>query len=122
VGALPAAAQGGEAPARRSAADGVYTAAQSQRGEATFRSVCAACHTLGDFTGEVFLKRWASVGMLFETVATTMPQDLPGGLSAQQYAELIAYILNRNNFPAGSAELPGEVAPLNAILVLPPGR
>jgi mono/diheme cytochrome c family protein len=105
---------------RRSVADGVFTQEQAQRGETTFRSTCAACHTLGDFTGEVFLKRWSTVGSLFEVVSTTMPQDLPGTLSAQQYAELLAYILSRNNFPAGSTELPGEVERLNAIAILPP--
>ena len=123
VMAAPAGAQStGGAPARRSAADGIYTSAQVERGEATFRSVCAACHTQGDFTGPVFLKRWSTVGSLFDVISTTMPQDLPGSLPAQQYAELVAFILNRNNFPAGATELPHEVEPLNLIAIQPPGR
>ena len=39
----------GQAPAaagpQRSAADGVFTEAQAQRGEMVFRQICAACHT-----------------------------------------------------------------------------
>jgi len=119
----PAKAQSGEAQAEtRSVADSVYTRAQAERGEATFRTICTACHVLGDFTGEPFLKRWPTLGGLFEVVSTTMPDDLPGSLSAQQYAELIAYILSSNDFPPGMVELPAEAMPLNAIRVLPPLR
>jgi mono/diheme cytochrome c family protein len=119
--AAPAEGQSGGSAPRRSAADGVYTAAQAERGEATFRSVCAACHTQGDFVGEAFLKRWPTVGGLFDIVSMTMPQDQPGSLTAQQYAELISFLLNRNNFPAGTTELPQEVEPLN-LIAIPSGR
>jgi mono/diheme cytochrome c family protein len=103
-------------------ADRVYTEAQAQKGEATFRSVCAACHTVGDFSGDTFLRRWPTVGSLFDVISTTMPQDLPASLSPQQYAEVIAFILKGNNFPAGESELPEEVEPLNAISMQPPRR
>jgi mono/diheme cytochrome c family protein len=119
----PLAAQAAPAAPPRSAADGVFTEAQAQRGETTFRQVCAACHTSGDFRGEPFLKRWPTVGSLFDVVSTTMPQDNPASLTAQQYAELIAYVLKNSGFRAGTSELPPETQALNAISVpaRPPG-
>ena len=117
--AAPLAAQ--NAPAQRSAADGVYTQAQADRGETAFRATCASCHVLSDFTGPNFLKRWSNVGSLFETISTTMPQDFPGGLTAQQYADVVAYFLRRNSFPTGPDELPKEKAPLSAIVIPQPG-
>jgi len=42
---------------------------------------------------------------LFDRVRTTMPQGNPGSLRAQDYLDLIAFILQANNFPAGSHEL-----------------
>ena len=106
-------------PPTRSLTEGVYTTAQAQRGEMVFRQVCASCHTMADFTGEVFLKRWSRVGGLFDIVSGTMPQDQPGTLTPQQYADVLAYFFRSNNFPAGESELPKEVAPLNAIGIPP---
>ena len=36
----------------------------------------------------------------------TMPDDNPGGLPAQTYADIVAYMLELNDFPAGDSELP----------------
>ena len=38
--------------------DGVYTAAQAQRGEGVFRAVCSECHEPADWTDQGFLNRW----------------------------------------------------------------
>ena len=35
-----------------------------------------------------------------------MPDDNPGGLPAQTYADIVAYMLELNDFPAGESELP----------------
>jgi hypothetical protein len=34
-----------------------------------------------------------------------MPQDAPQSLGREETAALIAYLLSKNNFPAGSADL-----------------
>ena len=46
-----------------------------------------------------------------------MPQDSPGRLSRQQYADIVARILNANEFPAGESELGTDVAVLKQILI-----
>jgi mono/diheme cytochrome c family protein len=109
----------GAAPPQRSASEGVFTEGQAQRGEVVFRQVCAACHGLGDFNGEAWLKRWPTAGGLFDVISSTMPQDNPGGLSPQQYADVIAFFLKSNGFRTGPEELPREAAPLNAIAIPP---
>ena len=35
-----------------------------------------------------------------------MPDDNPGGLPEQTYADIVAYMLQMNDFPAGDSELP----------------
>ena len=98
----------------RTAKDGVYTAAQSARGKAIFEMRCALCH--GEMlegaagpplAGDVFLGAWdrQPVSVLFDKIHATMPADTPGTLEPQQAADLIAFIMQVNRFPAGSAEL-----------------
>ena len=117
LGRAPLAAQAATAAPARSAGDGVFTEAQAQRGEMTCRQICAACHTIGEFSGEPFLKRWPTAGGLFDLVSSTMPQDQPGSLTPEQYAAVLAYFLKTNGFRAGTAELPKEVPALNAIAI-----
>jgi hypothetical protein len=46
-----------------------------------------------------------------------MPSDDPGNLSSRQYADLVAYVLSENKFPAGQKEMDREVAALNEIRI-----
>ena len=43
-----------------------------------------------------------------ELVQITMPQDNPGGLSEQDYQDVMAYMLSANDFPAGEADLTAD--------------
>ena len=54
---------------------------------------------------------------LFEQIRNTMPQDSPGSLSPQQYADIVALIFNKNKFPAGRTPLPGDYAALRMIRI-----
>jgi polar amino acid transport system substrate-binding protein len=38
-------------------------------------------------------------------MSTTMPEDNPGSLKPQQYADVVAYFLELNGYPEGKAEL-----------------
>jgi hypothetical protein len=38
-------------------------------------------------------------------ISGTMPADNPGGLKPQDYADIIAYFLKVNSYPAGTTEL-----------------
>lgn len=99
----------------RSVWDGVYTEAQSKRGEALYRQNCASCHgvalegieTAGPLTGARFTANWngVTVGDLFDRVRVSMPHDRPGTLSRQQTADVLAYVFSFNRLPAGKTEL-----------------
>ena len=106
---------------------GVYTDDQAKRGQPVYAEACSKCH-LDDLSGgtsspplvgDEFLKGWTgkTVGALFDEVRMTMPFDNPGGLKAEQYADILAYIFSTNKFPAGSQELAHDVAPLQKIQI-----
>ena len=102
-------------PSERSVWDGVYTEEQAKRGEALYEKQCTACH--GDklagresappLTGGAFLANWNGLPLsdLSERIRRTMPQTSPGKLTRQQNADILAYLLSFNKFPAGSVEL-----------------
>ncbi len=76
---------------------------------------CAACHgdmlTGGEsappLTGGTFLANWngLTMGDLFDRIRKTMPQSAPGRLTRQQDADILAFMLSANKFPAGKTEL-----------------
>ena len=106
--------------------NGVYNAAQVKRGSALYTKICDTCHGPqldgGEgpaLAGADFLADWYgySVGDLLEKTRKTMPDNDPGSLSAQQYVDLLAYILSANKFPAGEAELPAAQDRLKQIRI-----
>jgi mono/diheme cytochrome c family protein len=102
--------------ASRSVWDGVYTADQASRGQPLYNKHCASCHADTLMGGEMspplvggeFLSNWngLTLGDLFERIRTTMPQNNAGKLSREVNADITAYILSVNRFPAGKTELP----------------
>ena len=104
----------------RTVNDGVYTTAQATRGRAAYRAQCAACHATNLFGGEMapglkgsgFVGGWsgATLWELADFTNATMPQDAPGRLTAQELNDVIAYILQENDYPAGSEELAMDLA------------
>lgn len=105
--------------------DGVYTEQQASRGKALYDKECASCHldTLqGDglapgLVGDAFTYRWQDgpVSDVFIVIKTTMPADRPSDLQDQEYADIIAYLLKKNNYPSGSTELSKNQADLKEI-------
>ena len=116
--AHPATAQSGSNREQQSTLDGVYTVEQARRGETVAKDVCSECH-LPDWFTEVLIQTWAGapLSMLYELMATTMPQDSPGGLTPQQYADVLAYIFELNELPAGQEELRANKEALGKILI-----
>ncbi len=45
------------------------------------------------------------MGDLFDRIRKTMPQSNPGRLTRQQDADILAFLLSVNKFPAGKTEL-----------------
>jgi mono/diheme cytochrome c family protein len=96
--------------------DGVYTAAQAERGEKVFAETCTACHDAERFTGAEFVGNWQGQPLqaLFAMV-NTMPEDNPGSLKPEQYADVLAYFLKLNDYPAGKTDLPSGADALKGI-------
>lgn len=117
---------GAQTPSR-SVGDGVYTAAQAMRGKTLFADKCAVCHgeeatgieAMGApaLVGEKFAGAWGNKTLadLFLLMRETMPQNEPGGLTPQQYADVLAHLLSINKFPAGNTELAGNSDALKQI-------
>jgi mono/diheme cytochrome c family protein len=105
--------------------DGVYTAAQAEQGQALYTKQCAVCHgaTLQGsgqnppLTGDAFLKNWngQTLADLYGMIQATMPATNPGSLTPDETAQVIAFILNSNKFPAGTTELANTPDSLKAI-------
>ena len=122
------AAYSGTAAQERTVWDGVFTEDQAQRGMATYEQECSQCHLddlLGDgiapsLIGAPFHFRWSdlSVGDMLVAIRTTMPQGAPASLSPRAYADIVAYLLQVNEFPAGDAELPTSVDDLEGIIIV----
>jgi mono/diheme cytochrome c family protein len=108
--------------------DGVYSEEQSGRGQSLYVKECAPCHgssltggeTAPPLTGSAFMANWSglTVGDLFERIRLSMPEGRPGALSRQQNADILAYVLNVNQFPAGKTELQKDTDRLKQIRFL----
>ena len=72
--------------------------------------------------GAEFISDWAglTLGDLFDRIRTTMPQDNPGKLSRDTYAEILAFLLKENGYPAGQKPLDKRSPYLKAIAFVPP--
>jgi len=104
--------------ATRTVWDGVYNEEQAKRGNAVFLEQCSNCHgrdlegadMTPPLTGGAFTANWdgLTIGDLADRIRISMPLNSPGTLSRQQIADVVAYILRFNQFPAGKDELPRE--------------
>lgn len=117
AGAGPAAsAPPASAPAASSAPVSVYTgvfsAEQAERGNTIQRRECGSCHTPSDWGQGRLLAGWngQSAYDLVSHIQNTMPLDAPGRLSFQQYTDIVAFIFNLNNIPAGESDMPADEA------------
>src|SRR5689334_9784363 len=112
-------------PPTKSVWEGVYTEEQAKRGAPMYSEFCASCHGPELMGGEMapplatgdFLSGWdgLTLGDLFERMRISMPQNAPGSLSGQQNADILAFMLAQNKFPAGTAEMPKEAMILKSI-------
>ena len=126
LGPAIAVAQGDStaAKAERSVMSGVMNSEQVARGRTAHRTQCGNCHGTEAYSGEAFEKAWKgrTVFDFVDLVRSTMPNDNPGSLPAQDYVDVTAYVLNLNGFPQGENELPKDDAELQKIRIdsIPP--
>lgn len=95
-------------------ADPQYTAAQAVAGAGVYSATCARCHASDQWKGGTFAATWKDrrLSDFYDLVSVTMPQDNPGGLTAQQYVDVTAYVLQLAGFPSGSVALQADSAML----------
>jgi mono/diheme cytochrome c family protein len=104
----------------------LYTGAQAQQGATLYATQCAACHGAQleggagpALTGSPFHQMAAVQHLtpksLLEVVSTTMPMTAPGTLKPDQYAALVAFILQRSGYPAGDKPLSKDSANLASL-------
>lgn len=109
------------------ASSGVFTEAQAARGNAQYSAHCASCHgedlagadVAPPLSGGTFGGNWKgqTAGALATRIRTTMPLDNPGSLGTAAVADVSAYILSKNGYPAGKTELPREAGLLQSIKI-----
>lgn len=102
--------------------DGVFSKPQVQRGKTAYARNCQSCHSSNlqgegiepPLIGELFIDAWREDKLfsLYDFIAIRMPKEgrktTPGSLTEQQYLDIVAYILDRNGFPAGAQDLTHE--------------
>lgn len=111
---------------------GVFTGEQAQRGEQAYSGACKRCHgpklngagqpdmpPSPAVARASFLHKWEgqSTQALFEYLRNQMPQDNPGTLTDQQYADIMAYMFQQSGMPAGDKELPADADALKGFLI-----
>ena len=106
---------------------GVYSESQAARGAAQYRETCSSCHSedlrgnsnAPSLIGASFMFLWGdrSLGELFTSIQTLMPTNAPNSLPTQSYLDILAYIMEANEFPAGEIELVADPAVLSGILI-----
>ena len=118
-GVLVAAAQ----TAQRTVRDGVFSAAQVQRGQRIFKSICVNCHVIEEFTGPgAYLEEHDGKPLweTFDFIWSNMPDDDPSSLEPAEYAAVLAYLFSVYGLPAGQADLPIDRKALELITITRP--
>lgn len=100
--------------------EGLYTAAQAERGKAAYASYCAECHhaTLrgsahgAPLAGPGFIAKWAGkpAGSLAEFIRLQMAATVPASAGSSVYPDLAAHLLAVNGRPAGTQALAADAA------------
>jgi S-disulfanyl-L-cysteine oxidoreductase SoxD len=105
--------------AARSTRSGVYGRDQALRGQDVFLAMCKSCHTPESHTADAFTAKWHGkpLSELWQYLREQMPKNEPGSLSADEYADVLAYVLKLNRMPSGEAELPADATQLKSIRI-----
>jgi mono/diheme cytochrome c family protein len=109
--------------------DGVYTKAQADKMAETYGKVCANCHDPAKvpegkkpapaLVGDAFFDSWKdrTVGELMTTIRLTMPNDGSMTLTAEEAADVTAYILQMNKLPEGKEPLKNDDGAKKTVIV-----
>lgn len=95
----------------------------AEKGATVYSNQCAKCHgpkgqgllappLIGETAG---LKKYETAQNLLTYLGSSMPFDAPGSLSAEEYSEVLSYLLLQNQFASGEVEF--KQGELNHILL-----
>jgi alcohol dehydrogenase (cytochrome c) len=107
---------------------GDYTREQAQIGAQIYSGSCSVCHgsklqggAAPALSGPAFAQSlkatYTTASALFALISTQMPVNNPGSLSKTQYTQVLAFILAKNGYPAGSVPL--DAAHVDEVALLP---
>ena len=105
--------------------DGVYTAAQAERGKQRYGRYCARCHgddlanSRNPLAGDHFAEHWESrtLADLFRRIRDTMPAGDVASVAEADKLDTMVYVLQQNGFPEGGAELTPDASVLATIQI-----
>jgi mono/diheme cytochrome c family protein len=110
--------------------DGVFTAAQADRGKQS-AARCQGCHgpDLGGtdrapaLKGNGFLANWedGSINRLFTKVRETMPPTNVDSITPETKLDIVAHLLRENGFPSGGSELTLNAEALDGLQIVKKG-
>src|SRR5262245_45142975 len=89
--------------------DRVFNETQAERGRRHYEDRCVSCH--GEdlqgregkaLIGTQFWQSWGedSLQSLFNYMKTAMPHGAPGSLATEDYVDLVAFLLQKNDYPS----------------------
>jgi len=105
--------------------DGVYAAAQADRGKAAYAKHCSRCHgedpanSRNPLSGDRFAEHWESrtLADLFHRIRDTMPPGEASTVGETDKLDALTYLLQQNGFPVGRAELTPDADALATIQI-----
>ena len=104
-----------------------FTSSQMSSGKAIYTSNCASCHggslegtnDAPALSGANFAAYWPgkTVADLYDYAHDNMPPTAPASLSAEQYLDIVAFILSGNGHQPGDTPLPTDHEALEALTI-----
>ncbi|HWF63373.1 MAG TPA: cytochrome c [Rhizomicrobium sp.] len=112
-------------PGARAQNSGYYTLDQATAGADIYQAKCASCHgaqmegyigpSLRGHAFQVITSRQTDAGRLLLIISRNEPENNPGALSEDEDANVLAYILQVNGYPAGKEKLSAESSHLREL-------
>jgi len=106
---------------QRTINEGVFNTQQVNQGKTAYNKYCRDCHSSNLEGGGVepplndslFIDAWREdyLASLYEYISTRMPKGrkyAAGSLKPQEYLAIVAYILQRNDYPVGASAMTAE--------------
>ena len=104
-----------------SLSDGAYSKSQAKSGKKLYKKHCVSCHEKGYFEPVLLTWQGQSAATLFGLISEAMPESSPGSLTADEYAEIFAYILKMTGYPTSTEALDPNSKEFASIVIMPPG-